>query len=34
MNKQMAEFGICIIFQYFVYILVIFNTFSRSWKTI
>jgi len=30
LNKQMAEFGISILFQYFMYILDKFNTFSRS----
>ena len=34
LNKQMAEFGISILFQYFMYILDKFNTFSRSWKPI
>jgi len=29
-NKYMAEFGISIHFKYFMYILVKFNTFSRS----
>jgi len=31
-NKQMVEFRISILFQYFMYILAKFNTFSRSWK--
>jgi len=31
-NKQMAEFRISILFQYGMYILAKFNTFSRSWK--
>jgi len=34
LNKQPAEFGISILFQYFMYILAKFNTFSRSWKPI
>jgi len=29
LNKQMAEFGISILFQYYMYILPKFNTFSR-----
>jgi len=34
LNKQMAEFGISILCQYFMFILAKFNTFSRSWKPI
>ena len=34
LKKQMAEFGISVLFQYFMYILAKFNTFSRSWKAI
>jgi len=34
LNKQMAQFVISILFQYFIYILAKFNTFSRSWKPI
>jgi len=34
LNKQTDEFGISILFQYFMYILAKFNTFSRSWKLI
>jgi len=30
LNKQMVEFRISILFQYFVYILARFNTFSKS----
>jgi len=32
--EQNAEFGISILFQYFVYIFTKFNIFSRSWKLI
>jgi len=34
LNKQMAEFGISIRFQYLLYIFDIFHTFTRSWKPI
>jgi len=34
LNKQMVEFRISILFQYFVYILARFNTISKSWKPI
>ena len=34
LNKEMDEFGISALFQHFMYILAIFNTFSRSWKLI
>ena len=34
LNKQMAEFRIAILFQYFMYLLAKLNTFSRSWKAI
>jgi len=32
LNKQMTEFGIYLLFQYFMYILVKLNTFPRSWN--
>jgi len=34
LNKQLAEFRISILFQYFMNTLATFNTFSRSWKPI
>jgi len=34
LDKQMVEFGISMLFQYFMYILEKLNTFSRSWKPI
>jgi len=34
LNKQIVEFRIFILFQYFMYVLAIFNTFSWSWKLI
>ena len=34
LNKHMDEFGISILFQYFLNILAEFNAFSRSWKPI